>query len=255
MYLFIHGDENVPGVISTHATGLSVKVSGSRAVMKTRLTHRYSPKSTGDPRRLVLTARALLVRDAAGVWRLATPETLFPLFGVRYRRPLSDRRLRALYRRLAGEGRAQTGHRLRVQRQAIARRARQPCTAPSMSDPAGDVLVETVEPARDQAAHSGGDVLSAGFDGRCLTVRTTGPLPAAFSLVGDDDVAVEVANGTVSVFSGDPADEVKPIRGAVADLGPNGLTVQLPRRVPGVRELDLNVDLNSVTYGDSAKVG
>ena len=71
--LFIHGDENVPGVVSTHASGLSVSVRGRRAVMRTRLVHRYRPQSIGDPRRIALNAQALLVRDATGVWRLATP--------------------------------------------------------------------------------------------------------------------------------------------------------------------------------------
>jgi hypothetical protein len=222
--------------------------------MRTRLTHRYSPQSTGDPRRLVLTARALLVRDAAGVWRLATPETLFPLFGVRFRRPLSDRRLRALYRDIARLGRAQTRHQLRVRRQAVARLGAQPCSVPVVADPAGDVLVETVEPARDQAAHAGGDVVAAGFDGRCLTVRTTGPLAVAFSVVAGDTLNVRVANGAVAVYSGDEADQLTPIRGATAHLDADGLTVLLPRRLTGVREFDLNVDLNSVTYGDSAKV-
>src|SRR3954468_5755885 len=121
MALFIHGDENVPGVVPTHASGLSVSVRGTRAVMRTRLVHRYRPQSTGDPRRIALNARALLVRDATGVWRLATPETLFPLFAVSFRRPLSDVRLGALSPRTGSGGRALPRHNVRVQRQAIAR--------------------------------------------------------------------------------------------------------------------------------------
>jgi hypothetical protein len=139
---------------------------------------------------------------------------------------------------------------VRIQRQATARLAPQPCTVASIADPIGDVLAETVEPARDQTAHNGGDAVSGGFDGRCLTVRVAGPLPAAFLVNSGSAVTVDVSNGVVKVFKGDLADEVNPIRGAVADLGASTLTVLLPRKVT-VDDVDLHVDFNDVDYGDT----
>jgi hypothetical protein len=250
MALSILGDENVPNPVSTHAAGLSVKVNGTHAVMRTRLFHRYLPESTGDPRHLAVNARALLVRDAGGVWRLATPETLFPLTAVGHRRAFPDSELRKVYSFTARQGRKWTAHNLRVQRQATARAAPSPCTVATITDPLGDVLAETVEPARDQVAHSGGDAVSGGFDGRCLTLRTAGPLPAAFTVTSGSGVTMEVANGTVKVFTGDVDDEDTPIRGAVADLGARTLTVLLPRRVT-VDDVDVHVDFNDVDYGDT----
>jgi hypothetical protein len=250
MALFVHGDENVPRVVSTHASGLSVKVDGSEAVMRTRLVHRYRSDDPTDPRRIAVNGRALLVRDATGIWRLATPETMFPLTAVVHRRAFSDGELREVYRFTARRGRQWTGHQLRIRRQATARPAPSPCSVSSITDPAGDVLVETVEPARDQTAHSGGDAVSGGFDGRCLTVRVAGPLPAAFTVTSGSGVTVSVADGTVRVFSGDLEDEATPIRGAVADLGTSTLTVLLPRRVT-VDDVDVVVDLNGVRYGDT----
>jgi hypothetical protein len=250
MALFIHGDENVPHVVSTHASGLSVNVNGSHAVMRTRLVHRYRSDDPTDPRRISVNARALLVRDSAGVWRLATPETLFPLTAIVHRRAFSDAELREVYRDTAHRGLQWTSHQVRIQRQATARLAPQPCTVASIADPIGDVLAETVEPARDQTAHNGGDAVSGGFDGRCMTVRTAGPFPAAFRLTSGSAVTVDVANGIVRVFKGDLADEVDPIRGAVADLGTSTLTVLLPRKVT-VDDVEVDVDVNDVTYGDT----
>lgn len=251
MALFIHGDENVPGVVSTHASGLSVAVSGSHAVMRTRLVHRYRPQSPGEARRIAVNARALLVRDSTGVWLLATPETLFPLTAVVHRRAFPDAELRDVYRFTARRGRQWTGHGVRIKRQATARQVPSPCSVSSSADPAGDVSVETVEPARDQALHSGGDLLTAGFDGRCLTLRTAGALPAAFSVVVDSGHPnIRVANGVVEVYNGDDADELTPIRGATAHLDENSLTVFLPRSA-SVDDLELDVDVNGVRYGDS----
>jgi hypothetical protein len=251
MFLSIHGDENVPGVVSTRARGLSVAVSGSRAVMRTRLTHRYHPNSTGDPRRLVVTARALLVRDATGVWRLATPYRLFPLPAISQRGVFSDRALLREYRETAVEGRKLTRHHVRVQRQAVARLVPQPCSVPLVGDPTGDVLVETADQARDQAAHAGGDMVAGGFNGRCLTVWTASPLPAAFSVVVDSGHPnIHVANGVVEVYDGDDEDELTPIRGATARLEANALTVFLPRKTT-VDDVELNVDVNDVRYRDT----
>jgi hypothetical protein len=251
MALFIHGDENVPHVVSTHASGLSLKVNGSHAVMRTRLVHRYRSDDPTDPRRIAVNARALLVRDSSGVWRLATPETLFPLTAVVHRQAFPDAELRDVYRFTARRGRQWTGHGVRIRRQATARLVPSPCSVSSVPDIAGDVSVETVEPARDQALHSGGDLLAAGFDGRCLTLRTAGPLPAAFSVVVDSGHPnITVTNGVVEVYNGDQADELTPIRGATARLDANTLTVFLPRAAP-VDDLELDVDVNDVTYGDS----
>jgi hypothetical protein len=249
--LFIHGDENVPVVVSTHASGLSVSVSGSHAVMRTRLVHRYRPTSVGDRRRIAVNARALLVRDSTGIWRLATPETLFPLTAVVHRRAFSDGELRQVYRDTARLGRRWTGHHLRVRRQARARLVPAPCSASPAADAAGDVVVETVEPARDQAAHSGGDIVAGAFNGRCLTLRTAGPLPAEFSVVVDSGHPnIHVANGVVEVYDGDDVDEAPPIRGATAHLDANTLTVLLPRRAT-IDDIELHVDVNDVGYGDT----
>jgi hypothetical protein len=88
--------------------------------MRTRLVHRYRSDDPTGPRRIAVNARALLVRDATGVWRPATSETLFPLTAVVHRQAFPDAELRDVYRSTARRGRQWTGHSVRIRRQATA---------------------------------------------------------------------------------------------------------------------------------------
>ena len=71
--------------------------------------HRYRPSSTGDPERLAVHARVLLVRDAQGIWRLGTVEPLLPLVATSHRRPFTDAELDRLYRSDVRDGRKAAG--------------------------------------------------------------------------------------------------------------------------------------------------
>src|SRR4029450_6092496 len=102
---FVFGDENVPIVTSTVHHGSALAVRGGSAVLRTTLTHRYIPNSTSDPRRLDVRTRVLLVRDAQGIWRLATVDPLLPLVAVSHRKPFTDAELARLYRRDLALGR------------------------------------------------------------------------------------------------------------------------------------------------------
>ena len=71
-----------------------------------------------------------------------------------------------------------------------------PCAATLAGDPAGDVVVQESEfRARDQAGDAGVDLVGAGLAGRCLAVRSAGPLPARFtvSLLDARNRALEVS--------------------------------------------------------------
>jgi hypothetical protein len=80
-------------------------------------------------------------------------------------------------------------------------------------------------------------------------------LPATFSVRADGSVPnIHVADGVVEVYASEDVDEPVAVRGAVARLDANALTVFLPRAVKGVTSVDLNVDVNSVGYGDTLKL-
>ena len=58
-----------------------------------------------------------------------------------------------------------------------------PCAVTLVADPGGDVVVQESEfRARDQTASAGVDLVGAGAAGRCLAVRSAGPLPARFTV-------------------------------------------------------------------------
>jgi hypothetical protein len=261
---FVFGDENVPRPTSTVHHGSALSVSRGRAVLRTRLAHRYLPYSDSDPRRLTVRARVLLVRDAQGIWRLATVEPLLPLVAVSHRRAFTDAELARLYRHGAAEGRraAADAARRDAARQAatVDATAPAPCAVTVAGDPAGDVVVQESEfRARDQAASAGVDLVGAGAAGRCLAVRSAGPLPARFTVslldARNRTLQVSVADGRVVVL--DTTDEdvaPKPLPGAAAHLDPDGLVVALPVGLSGTVTVTLAIERSEISYGDSARV-
>jgi hypothetical protein len=131
------------------------------------------------------------------------------------------------------------------------------------ADPRGDVVVqEASERARDQAAHADVDLIGVGLAGRCLAIRSAGPLPARFEITLRDDrdapdreVEVAVTDGRVVVLDTTEDDIVpKPLRGAAAHLDPDGLVVTLPVTVSGTVQVVLGVDRSQVRYSDDASV-
>lgn len=260
----VFGDENVPRPTSTVHRGASLAVHRGRAVLRTTLTHRYHPSSLSDPERLVVTARMLLVRDAQGIWRLATIEPLLPLYAVEHRRAATDAELARLYRADARDGRksAAAAARLQAGRAAatVDGAAPAPCAIAPAGDPAGDVVVQESEfPARDQVAHAGVDLVGLGVAGSCVTLRSAGPLPARFEVHLRDEHAhelqVSVVDGRVLVQ--DAANEdagLKPIRGVAAHLDPDGLVLALPLTLSGTVDAMLSVELDELSYSDDARV-
>jgi hypothetical protein len=262
---FVFGDENVPVVTSTVHDGSALAVRGGRAILRTTLTHRYIPNSTSDPRRLDVRTRVLLVRDGQGIWRLATIDPLLPLVVVSHRKPFSDAELARVHRRDVAAARKATAD---AARRDAARRAATvdasgpaPCAAALAGDPPGDVVVEEgTGRARDQAAHAGVDLVGAGLAGRCLGVRSAGPLPARFTVALHDasfqrELEVAVADGRAVVLdTTNDDDPPKPLPGAAAHLDPDGLVVALPVALAGAVSVKLGEERSDVTYGDEARV-
>jgi hypothetical protein len=261
---FVFGDENVPVVTSTVHHGSALAVHGGRAILRTTLTHRYIPNSTSDPRRLTVRTRVLLVRDAQGIWRLATVDPLLPLVAVGHRRPYTDAELARAHRHDLAEARkaAAAAARRDAARQAatVDTSGPAPCAVASAADPRGDVVVAERDPARDQAAVAGVDLVGAGLTGRCLGVRAAGPLPARFTVALHDasferELEVAVADGRAVVL--DTTDEdapPKPLPGAAARLDPDGLVVALPVALAGTVSVTLGVERSEVGYSDEARV-
>jgi hypothetical protein len=206
----------------------------------------------------------LLVRDAQGIWRLATIEPLLPLFAVQHRRASTDLELARFYRNDAREGRksAATAARLQAQRAAatVDGAAPPPCAVALKGDPAGDVVVQESDfRARDQAAHAGVDLVAVGVSGRCVALRSAGPLPASFEVELRDDrdheLAVTVVDGRVLVQDASDDDAgLKPIAGVAAHLDPDGLVLALPLALSGTVDAMLSIELGELSYSDDARV-
>jgi hypothetical protein len=239
-------------------------VRRGRALLSTSLTHRYKGLSQGDPERLVVRARVLLVRDAQGIWRLATIAPLLPLFAVQHRHPYSDSELARLYRSDAREGRksAADAARLQAQRSAatVDGAAPAPCAVAQKGDRAGDVVVQESDfPARDQAAHAGVDLVGVGVSGRCVALRSAGPLPASFEVHLRDErqheLAVTVVDGRVLVQDASDDDTgPTPIGGVAAHLDADGLVLALPLALSGTVDAMLGIELGQLSYSDDARV-
>jgi len=260
----VFGDENVPRPTSTVHRGAALAVHRGRALLSTTLTHRYTPSSLSDPKRLVVHARMLLVRDAHEIWRLATIEPLLPLYAVEHRHASTDAELARLYRTDARTGRqtAAAAARLQAARAAatVDGAAPAPCAIALAGDPVGDVVVQESEfRARDQVAHAGVDLVGLGVSGSCVALRSAGPLPARFEVHLRDDrrheLAITVADGRVLVQ--DAADEaagLEPIRGVAAHLDADGLVLALPLTLSGTRDAMLSLEVDELSYSDDARV-
>jgi hypothetical protein len=261
---YVFGDENVPRPTATVHRGSALAVRGGRALLSTMLTHRYDPSSTGDPTRLVVRARVLLVRDAQGIWRLATIEPLLPLVATSHRRPFNDTELDRVYRADARKGRqaAAAAARLQARRDAatVDGSAPAPCSVAMAGDPASDVVVEeSPYRARDQRANAGLDLVEVGAAGRCVALRTAGPLPARFAvdLRGGDngELKVTVADGRVLVEDTSDEDQFpQPLPGAAAHLDPDGLVVSLPQALQRPVTVTLGLERDGVIYSDDARL-
>ncbi len=211
-----------------------------------------------------MSARVLLVRDAQGVWRLATVEPLLPLVAVEHRRAFTDAELARLYRHGAADGRKAVAD---AARRDAAREAATvdaagpaPCAVTLAGDRAGDVVVQESEfRARDQAASAGVDLVGAGRAGGCLAVRSAGPLPGRFTVSLRDArnraLQVSATDGRVVVLDTTDEDAApKPLPGAAAHLDPDGLVVALPVVAVGPSTVTLALERSEISYSDDATV-
>ena len=265
MGFHVFGDENVPRPVATVHRGLALAVRGGRAILSTRLTHRFVPYSTSDRRRLTVRARVLLVRDGQGIWRLGTVEPLLPLVAVEHRRVFTDAELDRLHRHDAADGRRLAAREARAEaaRQAatVDASAPAPCAAPLAADPSGDVSIgDSANRARNQAAHADVDLVGTGVAGGCVAVASAGPLPARCELQlydeKDNRFTVRVADGRVLVQSAGPDDggdpTPVPVAGVAAHVDPAGLVVLLPSVLEGRVNLTLGADRGHLRYFDDA---
>jgi hypothetical protein len=258
----VFGDENVPTPTSTTHRGSSLAVHAGRALLSTTLVHRYRPSSKGDPERLAVHARVLLVRDPQGIWRLGTVEPLLPLVAVVHRRPFTDAELARRYRADVRDGRAAAANYARLQAQRAAATtdggAPAPCAVALRGDRTGDVVVQESEfRARDQAANAGLDLVGAGAEGRCIALRTAGPLPASFQVDlrdgADRSLRATVTGGRVLVEDTTNDDDLpEPVPGIAAHVDPAGLVLSLAQPLKAPVTMALGVERNDLTYSDDA---
>lgn len=246
--LFWFGDENVPHVRTSRHEGLSLRISGARAVFRTRLSHVF--RRDAGPPRVSLTVRALLARDAQGIWRLATPVPLLPNSAVFSPTTFTDRRLAADYRDELASGRrwARSHARRRAAEAAAAvtASATPPCTVATAPDPAGDVVVERSEQVtRRPGEHLDVDITEAGRSATCIALHTRAPLPAAFE-VAAGAFTIVVREGRVFIEQGDDA----LVRVIGASLTADTLVVALPRGLETSCGIELAADVEGVDYGD-----
>jgi hypothetical protein len=260
--LLIFADEDVPKAVSTTHHGHSLELHGGRAVLSTRLVHRF--RKYDDQRPVAIPARVLLVRDGQGIWRLATLASLLPLVAVDdpHHVDTADD-LEHEYLAWVRAGRRLMAHLTRL----VARRAAAtvdnvaaaPCAPPLASDPTGDVVVDgSYERAPDQAAHADVDVVGFAGVGRCLALRTSAPVPATFSVDLYDEGTgrsfdITVSGGrTLLEETTDVNDDVdpKPLHGIVAHAGPDGLAIALPFALSGKVRIELSVEGAGVAYAD-----
>ncbi|HEX4760707.1 MAG TPA: hypothetical protein VH256_07905 [Thermoleophilaceae bacterium] len=257
----VFGDENVPTVISTRHRGLGVRVHGDRAVFSTTLTHRYRTEE-GKRRKLVTHARALLVKDSAGIWRLGGIESLFPLYAITHPRPFSDRELARIYahnhrRGVRAQDKFQRQYAARVQA-TVQAGTTPPCSPTYVSDKPGDVVWnEGITLSRHQADHQDVDLLAAAAGGSCIAVRAAAPLPAKFTVATDtSDVTIDVNQRSVLVQDESNSDQGgNPISGVTASLVGNELVVHMPATLQGERLLFLFSATGGEIYGDSHRFG
>jgi hypothetical protein len=257
MYYAIHGGDNAPTPISTRHHGFSLKVHGSRAVFATTLTHRYR-LIEGGQRKLVVHARALLVRDASGIWRLGTIVPLLPLYVFDDTRTFTDRRLAHRYAADRSYGRRQQAGFVRrfatLNAATVQAGSAAPCTATTVSDKPGDVnWNEGLDRARHQLDHRDIDLTAIGLSGPCFVMSTAGPLPDEFTVQLDQAAEIEVHQGSVLVYelSSQSGEIDKPVRAVAASLSGNQFVVRLPGALENVEDIRLIGAPQGVEYDDT----
>ncbi|UUY03927.1 hypothetical protein LRS13_25310 [Svornostia abyssi] len=240
LYFAVVGGDNVPHVRRTDHAATRVRVKGDRAVLSTRLTHRF-----GDQRRpSTVTARALLLRGADGIWSLATPLRLFALGTLDDTTPYTDAQLRGEFTRMVAEGRREAASRARTraafEAATVTGDAPQPCRPATRPDPRGDVMISGDALARHQRDHLDVDLVELGVSATCVLIRTAGPLPVRFTLRASA-LEITVKDGRVLATTGDRSYDAKPVRGIVAHLEPSLFVLRTPTKHRADGSIDLSV--------------
>lgn len=243
MYFAVVGGENAPHVRWTEHTDTRVHVRGDRAVMRTRLTHHFGdqrPPST-------VTARALLLRGADGIWSLATPWPLLALTTLEDPTPFTDAELRDWYTKVAAQGRRRAAEiardRASYEAATVPADSPQPCRPSTRPDPRGDVMISGDALARRQADHLDVDLVELGVSPTCVLIRTAGPLPARFT-VRTSSMEITVKDGRVLATTGDRYYDAKPVRGMVAHLDASLFVLSMPTKQSTDGSIDLAVGRN-----------
>lgn len=254
IYLAGFGGEGSPDVESTTHAATKVRIQGDQAILSTRLTHRYDE---GRPR--TVTARALLVRGADGVWSLATIWPLLGRWAAVESATLSDRQLARMHAQDAARGRRAAAKRARKQavRDAatVTATASEPCAPPMRPDPLGDVMANAgPDLSRRPFEHPDADLVETGLLPNCVVIRTAGPLPKRFD-VETSRLRIEVRDGRVLAETArqTPEEDEVLITGLVARLEPARLVVQTPVHVQVGHTPHLFTDPEGFSYHDADK--
>jgi hypothetical protein len=226
-------------------------------VFATTLTHRYRLVEGGQ-RKLSVHSRALLVRDASGIWRLGTLAPVLPLELFGDSRTFTDRRLATTYARDRRFGRKQQARFARragaISAATVQAGSAPPCAATTISDRPGDVnWNEGLDRARHQLDHLDVDLTAIGLTGPCFVLRTAGPLPDDFSVQLDQAAHVDVHHGRVIVYehSSRSGEIDKPVNGVAASLSASEFVLRLPAAPENVEDVMLIGSPQGVEYDDT----
>ena len=234
---------------SSRYQGQALRIRGRRAVLRTTIVQGLGDDQ-GASWRETIPARILLSRDREGIWRLASFQALgiAEERGDRPRREqYDDRSLERWFRhqrRIAARSQAAYDRAEAELRAAkVPLQTAPPCSPPWRGDVGGDVRVvgSRDQRARRPSDHLGVDLTAAGFDGRCLGVRTAGPLPPTFRVgmaIGDVEagdpgeyhIDVDRDDGTAVAMRGTFDDDTVP--GMQASVSDQELVVLFPRAIP-----------------------
>lgn len=276
--MWLHLNSQDAKVQSSEHHGRAIAIRGRRAVLRTRIVQRYDtdvyfPGTV--PARAEIKARILLMRDAEGIWRLASFRAIAPdsfieskLYPRGGPETYDDRALEDWYlhqRRWSARHQAAYDREEAERRAALARAtSAPPCSPPWRADPAGDVIAGAMNARRTRRPdrHLDVDLTAAGFDGQCLGVRTADPLPTTFDIrlgIGDEEAGdpgpyhleVDREAGTVIVSKGTFDEET--VRGVAVALAEREAIVRLPQPLSlesGPPWLGVGDDLLGITYWD-----
>jgi hypothetical protein len=256
-------DSRPDGLI--HYSAMRVRVLGTIALLKAKVRTSVS-NSRGRSRHVTRRISVLLAKDAAGVWRLATPEQLLPYSS----RPASLKRLRRVFENAKIKAREYTTAHdddVRLFTTPVALEASPPCSSAVVPDPSADVFVsdnsddkENSARARHQDDHAGIDITGAGITGDCLVINTRGKhaVPSVFVLDGNDPLVIYRSSAGLTVINvvdgGDEDSSEVPATGIHAYESDHDIVIKVPYSFGRSQQLYTSDSYRRIDYSDELRI-